>query len=540
VGTALCPLEQNASASVAGTFTYSPKPGTRMMAAGTAKLSVTFTPADTTHYTAAKAAASLVVEPATPAISWSPAAIAVGSALGPPQLDAKASVPGIFDYSPVAGTVIGSSSATALFTTFTPVDTKNYTSASATATLSVYKPGFPKIQHVVVIMMENRSFDNLFNGFPGADTVQTGISHGKEVALQPVSLEQDGDPDHTHEGWVTDWDNGKMDGFTHAKYPTAEFPYAYVPQSETAPLWALASAYTLGDRMFQSNTGPSVPAHMYMIAGQAGAVSEGQAGGEAGNPKVGNAQAAPSGCDAPSDARVEVIGPNGTELPSVFPCFDYPTAADLLDAKDVTWRYYTSGPFGLWSPFEAINHIRYGPDWGQNVVTNQQIFTDIQNGNLAQMTWAIPSYTFSDHAGVEATADGPDWVASIVNAIGASQYWDSTVILISWDDWGGWYDHVPPPQVDYMGLGFRVPLIVVSPWAKHGYISHTQHEFSSFLRFTEVVFDLPSLNTRDAASDDLADCFDFNQTPPPFVPVKTTVGAAYFKAMKTDSRDPDD
>jgi phospholipase C len=371
------------------------------------------------------------------------------------------------------------------------------------------------IRHIVVIMQENRTVDNLFNGFPGADTVTSGMSYGKSITLQPVPFEQGTDVDHSHTGWWTDWDNGLMDGFTHPNvtYPIPNLPFAYVPQSETGPYWTLAKAYTFGDRMFQSNTGPSFVAHQYMIAGQSGGTDE-------------NPSTTPWGCDAPSTARVALIGPNGTDLPGVYPCLNYQTIADILDAHGITWRYYAptvDASGGIWSAFQAIQHIRFGSDWANDVISpNTQVLTDIQNGTLAQVTWIVPAAAYSDHAGAGLTAEGPDWVASIVNEIGASKYWDSTVIFISWDDWGDWYDHVNPPQIDNMGLGFRVPLIVVSPFAKHGYISHTSHEFSGFLRYTEEVFNLPNLGTRDATADDFADCFDYTQTPQPYTQIPVT------------------
>jgi phospholipase C len=398
-----------------------------------------------------------------------------------------------------------------------------------------------RIQHVVVIMQENRSFDNLFNGFPGADTVQSGMSKGVEIPLQPVGLEEGEDLDHSHLGWLSEWDNGQMDGFSrpHA-YSTPTLPYAYVPRDETAPLWAMASAFTLGDRMFQSNSGPSFPAHQYMIAGQSGDADE--------NPGRPGNWAWVWGCDAPSDTRVALIGPNGTDLPGVYPCFDYQTIGDLLDQKGISWRYYAPVAVinrtkitSIWSAFDAVKHIRYGPDWDRNVITpDTAILKDIAKGDLAQVTWVVPAFPYSDHPGVNATAKGPEWVASIVNAIGASPYWDSTVILISWDDWGGWYDHVAPPQIDNMGLGFRVPLIVVSPWARHAYVSHNQHEFGSLLKFTEEIFNLPSLNTRDAVSDDLSDCFDFNQVPTSFKAIPTSVRPQYFLDAKPSNIPPDD
>ena len=398
-------------------------------------------------------------------------------------------------------------------------------------------PASSKIQHIVIIMQENRSFDNLFNGFPGADTVPSGPSHGQMIQLQPISLEQGSDLDHTHIGWWMDWDNGQMDGFSHEKYPIPNLSYAYVPQSETVPYWTLAKAYTLGDRMFQSNTGPSFVAHQYMIAGQSANTDE-------------NPSAAPWGCDAPSKERVAVIGPNGTDLPGVYPCFDYPTMADKLDEKGISWRYYApsatqkgigplSGGF-IWSAYQAIHHIRFGADWTTDVISpNTQVLTDIPNGKLAQVTWIVPSRATSDHPGPGATAEGPDWVASIVNAIGKSQFWASTAIFITWDDWGGWYDHVNPPQVDQMGLGFRVPLIVVSPYAKPGYISHRIHEFSGFLRYAEEVFNLSDLGTRDVNADDFSDCFDYKQTPLTYSSIPVAFTPEYF-LREPPSGAPDD
>jgi len=384
------------------------------------------------------------------------------------------------------------------------------------------------IKHVVVIVQENRTFDNLFMGFPGADTAATGMSSGKLVQLIPVPLEYGVDVDHSHPGWWTDWDNGLNDGFAHAKsYPIPNFPYAYVPKSEIEPYWTLASAYTLADRMFQSNTGPSFVAHQYLIAGQSADADE-----------VPSTKGSPNwGCDAPPGTTVTIVGPNGTDLPGPFPCFDYQTIGDLLDAGQVSWKYYapssTEKSAGyIWSAFDAISHIRFGPDWTANVISPEsQVLADIENGNLAQVTWVIPTMTNSDHA-LSHSNTGPDWVASIVNDIGASQYWANTAIFITWDDWGGWYDHVPPPQVDNMGLGFRVPLIVVSPYARRGYISHQQHEFGSILHFTEELFSLPSLATRDAVSDDLIDCFDFTQSPAAYSAVRTHHSVAEFKNQR--------
>lgn len=243
------------------------------------------------------------------------------------------------------------------------------------------------------------------------------------------------------------------------------------------------------------------------------------------------------------DDRVALVGPNGTELPGVFPCFDYKTMGDLLDTAHVSWRYYApaagTDSFYILSAFQAIRHIRYGPDWQTNIVSPEaSIFTDISSGNLAHVSWVVPSYNNSDHPG--APNQGPDWVASIVNAVGNSKYWGSTAILVAWDDWGGWYDHVSPPQVDNMGLGFRVPLLVVSPYARVAYVSHVQHEEGSMLHFIEKDFGLPSLNTRDAISDDLSDCFNFSQKPTVFKKINTAHSIEFFLAQKPSGAPDDD
>ena len=137
-------------------------------------------------------------------------------------------------------------------------------------------------------------------------------------------------------------------------------------------------------------------------------------------------------------------------------------------------------------------------------------------------------------------AFGPEWVSSVVNAIGSGPDWKSTAIFVVWDDWGGWYDHVAPPQLDRMGLGFRVPFIVISPYARRGYVSHVQHEFGSILKFTENVVNVPRLGTTDVRSDALWDCFDFGQKPAAFQPIPYPHDAAFSLYRAPDPEPPDD
>ncbi|MDQ2909092.1 MAG: hypothetical protein M3R44_07070 [Candidatus Eremiobacteraeota bacterium] len=400
------------------------------------------------------------------------------------------------------------------------------------------------IKHVVILVQENRSFDNLFEGFPGANTASSGTaSNGSQVALVPRTLEDGHDLGHFHYSFETEYDGGKLDGFDQVKefgivnglynpLPNSDphYSFAYVPQTETQPYWQLAQQYALGDETFQSNSGPSFPAHQYLIAGQSDDADE-------------VPQNMPWGCDAPAGSRVPQLTPSGTDSPGVFPCFDYTTLADSMDAAGVTWRYYTpqlttrSG--GQFSAYDAIRHIRYGPDWTTDEVNPEtQIFSDLTSGTLPQVSWVIPSFENSDHP-LAASNTGPSWVTSVVNAIGASPYWDSTAVFVTWDDWGGWYDNVRPPQVDLMGLGFRVPLVVVSPYSKHGYVSHAQHEFGSILRFTEETFGLKPLGTRDIFSDDLRDCFDFSQTPPAYRTISTRYRKDFFMHQVHSGRPPD-
>jgi hypothetical protein len=249
------------------------------------------------------------------------------------------------------------------------------------------------------------------------------------------------------------------------------------------------------------------------------------------------------GCDSPAGTTVALIDQYGNENQTMFPCFDRPALTDLLEGASppLTWRYYQwETGAGLWSAFDAIKHIRYSPQYASDVILPpSQVLTDITDGQLANVVWVTPTADESDHSGHN-NGTGPAWVASIVNTIGQSQYWDSTAIFVVWDDWGGWYDHVAPTIYNSYELGFRVPLIVISPYAKNGYVSHVQHEFGSILKFTEETFGLGSLGTTDMRADDLSDCFNFNQKPRKYSVVRAEYAAAYFKHQPVDPRNPDD
>jgi len=287
--------------------------------------------------------------------------------------------------------------------------------------------------------------------------------------------------------------------------------------------------------MFETPQGPSFPAHQFIISGTS-APATGSDLFAAENPTP----LSDVGCTAPPNVTVALIDPEGDESETQYPCFEHATVTDLLDAQSISWRYYTTGRSSIWTGPNAIQHMRSGPDWNYVVSPSAQVLTDIANGQLASVTWVIPNGQESDHADIN-DGSGPSWVASIVNAIGNSSYWSNTAIFITWDDWGGWYDHVPPPSIiNSYEYGFRVPLIVVSPFAKPGYVSHVTHDFGSILKFIEETYNLPSLGYADALADDLSDCFDFSQTPTPFAKIKAPLGPEHFLNDTRPPADPDD
>jgi phospholipase C len=413
--------------------------------------------------------------------------------------------------------------------------------------------GDSKIQHVVIIIQENRSFDNLFQGFPGADTKPYGYdTKGRKILLQPVSLEAAWDLDHSSWGFFQDC-NGqgsipgtdcKMNGFNQESVQCGKsgFPpcpykhpqYAYVPHSETAPYFDMGKQYVLADKMFASNfDASSFISHQYIIAAQA-------------NSAV-NYPYSLWGCDGgPSDTIPTVS--QQRQIPSgyISACFNSTTLGDEFDDAGLSWRYYT-GAYdsgvkggGAWSAYLAIRHIYEGPDWSKDVINPQtKFFGDIANGDLATLTWITPNCANSDHAGCGSNT-GPSWVASLVNAIGESKFWDSTAIFIFWDDYGGWYDHVPPQYVDYDGLGMRIPMLVVSAYAKKGYVSHVSYEHGSILKFIEQRFGLAPLSASDKrANSPEQDCFDFTQPPRRFGAIPSRYDKNYFLRQPLDKRPPD-
>ena len=409
-----------------------------------------------------------------------------------------------------------------------------------------------RISHIVMIVQENRSFDNLFDGFPNANTTPTGTDHyGNQIALGTITLEAGKDIDHSHGGFVIEYDGGKMDGWDEITYFNPghpgvyadDYPISRVEQSEVQPYWDMAAQYTLADNMFATESSASFTAHQDLIAATTTIAP--------GFSLVDTPTLLPWGCDAPSGTTTPVIGTNGEiDLDGPFPCLSqYATIADLLDKARVSWKYYAPvvnpyvdipGPPApgtnlagdVWSAFDAIRAVRYGRDWVANVSSPPaNVLSDIENGTLPEVSWVIPDFINSDHPEAESNT-GPAWVSSIVNEIGQSKYWNSTAIVVTWDEWGGWFDNVSPPQLDYLGLGFRVPMIVISPYARPSYISHTQYETASLLKFVEETFGLPSLGADDVRAASIGDCLDFTQAPTAFAVIRAPLRARDFKLQR--------
>jgi phospholipase C len=456
-------------------------------------------------------------------------------------------------------------------------------------------------QHVIFIVQENRSPDNLFQGLCTApfgnssscNTSPTGSQYDIQTSdwldktsstgtTDPTTVALDNvyDPDHTHLGFTNmcdlDTKTGvcRMDGGadnsctgTCPKRP----PYHYVTNSNSIlnPYLTLATSYGWANYMFQTNQGPSFPAHLFLFGGTSAPSAADDAIGTFSAENMTPYYTPAAGCLALAGVTVKLITPQG-ETESTYPCFDYPTLSDIFDSIGVSWKYYTESNGSIWTAPNAISHICVpsqptggtctGPDWVNDVVIKHaQILRDIENCKLAQVSWVIPNGNNSDHPKGN-LGGGPSWVASIINAIGNNHkctdsdsgggnetYWDDTAILLTWDDWGGWYDHEPPTflagaQGDYQ-YGFRVPFIFISAYTPAAYVDNNRMDFGTVLRFIEQNFGIAegALSFADArASGDLAEFFNLAQVPRVFQTIPARLDANYFINDTSPPTDPDD
>jgi phospholipase C len=416
------------------------------------------------------------------------------------------------------------------------------------------------IKHVVLVIQENRTFNNFFATYPGGDGTTTAtiaknpqchIRKNRTITLAEAGLIIPTDLNHNYQSYRTARDGGKLDAFDDVlngdNQPECKLPYQYVTPSAIQPYWDMAKQYVLAEHMFSTQGSSSFTGHQDLIRGGT-IVAPGEAMVNLPTCSGGTCR---WGCDAPPGTRTSLISENnGLKLRvGPFPCTNkftssYPTLRDLLDAKSVSWKYYVPSPCcntngRLFTAYDVIYAVRYGSEWKTNISTPQtNIFSDISSGTLPAMSWLIPVEPDSDHPG-EKVDDGPSWVASVVNAIGESSYWNSTAIIVVWDDWGGLYDNLNPKQIGYGGLGLRVPALIISPYAKAGFISKTDYEFGSILKYVEDNWHLGSLGTTDKTSRSIADCFNYSQSPIPFTPIASARSKSYFLHRKGTYPPPD-
>jgi phospholipase C len=467
-------------------------------------------------------------------------------------------------------------------------------------------PAFAQVsnfRHVIVIFQENRTPDNLFQGlcappFGGSNSCSTTPT-GRQYNIQtkdwldkysgtgvtqplPIPLVNDYDFKHNHLAFVLQCDKNasgrcRMDGAADVicvptsacnNTPHPQFRYVDYNQGAVNPYLELATQYGWANYMFQTNQGPSFPAHQYIFGATSAPSAADDHAGIFSSENTGGIGIG-AGCIADPGVTVQLIDPFGVEDPKnvIYPCFDHDTVPDLLKPLGITWKYYAPGPNGIWTAPNAISHICQasggqctGSDWLNNVdLKSADVLADIANCQLRQVTWVMPTGDNSDHPR-DNTGGGPSWVASIVNAIGNSwsnsnqrcDYWgnnsnDATAIFIAWDDWGGWYDHEPPrilafPQGGYQ-FGFRVPLIVVSAFTPPQFVLNNRFDFGSIVRYIEHNFGIQegALTFADARiSTDLTSFFKLNHAPRPFVTINAPKGAEYFLNDKAPQTAPDD
>lgn len=394
--------------------------------------------------------------------------------------------------------------------------------AETAASRSSAPPGdIHKIRHVIIIMQENRSFDSYFGTFPGADGIPMKdgvptvcVPQPAGPCIRPFYNPKDrnrGGPHNAHAA-KADINGGKMDGFlTSIKGlgrcigygdPNCAGPQArsrdvmgYHDQRELANYWKYASDYVLQDHLFEPNASWSLPQHLFMV-------SEWSA-------KCAQLHVAMS-CvneledpDYPPDFRRRDPAAHQPGRPN----YAWTDLTYLLHRKHVTWAYYVmSGTQpdcannldtckamsqsyrtpGIWNVLPAFDTVRDDGELG-NVRDLRQFYSDAASGHLPDVVWICPSGRYSEHPAALVSV-GQAYVTGLINTIMRSPQWSSSLILLSWDDWGGFYDHVPPPAVDENGYGIRVPGIVISPYAKKGFVDHQVLSHDAYVKFIEDDF----------------------------------------------------
>jgi phospholipase C len=373
------------------------------------------------------------------------------------------------------------------------------------------KPNTP-IEHFVVLMQENHTFDNYFGTYPGAD----GIPEGTCMPVDPfdaantecieafhIGDRASEDLDHSLPTFRMQFNEGKLDGFVYALYQRNQngaMTMAYYDDRELPFYWNLADEYVLFDKFFTSDHGGSFANHIYWVAAERG------------------------GSGVSQDGYPDLV-----------------TIFDRLEEKGISWKFYVQNydpginyrtahtivgnraSQVIWVPLLNIPRFLDDPELSSHIVDLNEYYTDLENGTLPAVAYIVPSGASEHPPG--SVRSGQKFVKALIQSLTRSYAWESSAFLLVYDDWGGWYDHVVPPQVDEYGYGFRVPAIMVGPYAKRGHIDSTVLDFTSILKFIEDNWDLEPLSERDANANSLVSAFDFSMSPrePVFIPFERVV-----------------
>jgi phospholipase C len=384
-------------------------------------------------------------------------------------------------------------------------------------------PGLSKINHIIWIIQENRTYDNYFGTYPGGDGIPPSTClpklPGSKDCVKPFHMPPGGpycDMFHSWQVAHAAYDNGRMDGFVWAE--GSAYTMGYLDERDIPNYWAYARHFTLCDRFFSSLTGPSLPNHVFTVAAQSGGLTNNVATLE--------------------DLKDALDDPDG---------FSFASMIELFSKANLSWKYYVETQpvppglknryylqypdpkrFTLWNPLVGFKAVRENPSRMARLVDFAEYFQDLKGGTLPQVSWIIPDIQDSEHP-IQPAAQGMWYVTKLINALMESPYWKDSAVFLTWDDYGGFYDHVEPPQVDAFGYGPRVPMLAISPYAKRNFISHYIYDFTSTLKFMEVRWGLGHLTRRDGRASDMLDCFDFDQTPnaPLVIPIPADYVSRY-------------
>lgn len=394
-----------------------------------------------------------------------------------------------------------------------------------------------KLKHVVFLIKENRTLDHMFGRLARVNGATTGKTC--DGGTVPLRRSPDAAPkgDHSFSAGIIAINGGEMNCFDQLGGDTPMGAYVQYHRADIPNYWAYAKRFALADRFFSSVYGPTNVEHLWTMGGQSDRFVDIERPHQAGTGAQGEyckdraermysfrKLSQPEERDA---YRLE-------ELPDVetladrywierWPCTRMVVLMDLLEERGISWRYYMGGGIHQ-KAIKMVRHIRLGPMWSK-VIESERFPAELRAGRLPTMSWLTPPGGLTDHPANGGICKGENWTVETLNLLMRSEYWDNMAVILTWDDFGGFYDHVPPPHVDLYGMGPRVPAIVISPWARPGFVDSHTYDFSSVLKTIEELHGLPSLGARDARADPMWRSFDFEQEPlPPLLLKKRDCG----------------